>query len=257
MKKTLFLILIISLLSCDKKPINNNSGTPTSKSEIAAAQQQSLDKLDPYQIKQGQKVHFVDSQEIINGSNPIRTYNKEWVTEVTQLENSTAERVITTYKTVVDKHWDKDFSYTFKSVYHFPQMTNFELLDQLEDNRYQLNTLVQKLIEQKEVTEKSIQGIAYLNLKQKKVTVVPPQLVKNTKNCKGIKDCRLEADSITFDIVFLLNTGETQTHNIEWLISSDVPYFASILKQCAATVVAVDNLRVLVKQCTEVVDFDN
>ena len=96
----------------------------------------------------------------------------------------------------------------------------------------------------------------FRNLKKSEVVLVPPQKVKEAKNCKNIKGCRLIADRITYDIVFLMENDQTQTHNIEWLISSEVPFFAAILKQCASTLVPVDNLRVLVKQCNEVVDFN-
>ncbi len=243
-------------VACERDPVDSGPGEQTSPTEINKAQERSLAKLDPYEIKQGQTVHFTETQELISSQAPIKVLSKEWLTEVKLIENQPEERILTNYKTVTDRLWDKDFVYVFKGVYYLEQVESLELLDQLDQNRYSMTSILHQLQEQGRVEETEIEGVAFHNLKEQSVTIVPPDLVKNAKNCKGIKGCRLQGDRITYDVVFLLKGGGTQTHNVEWLISPDVPYFAAILKQCSTTIVPVDNQRVLVKQCNEVVDFN-
>ncbi len=256
MKFFVAIVFIGLLVACDRDPVNTGPGEQTTPTEINKAQERSLSKLDPYQIKQGQKVHFVETQELISSQAPIKVLSKEWLTEVKLIENEPEERILTNYKTVTDRLWDKDFVYVFKGVYYLEQVEALQLLDQLDENRYSMNSILRQLQEQGRVEETEIEGVAFHNLKEQSVSLVPPDRVKNSKNCKGIKDCRLQGDRITYDVVFLLKGGGTQTHNVEWLISPDVPYFAAILKQCSTTIVPIDNQRVLVKQCNEVVDFD-
>ncbi len=255
--RVLFLIAICLLsLSCERDPVGNNRGPQTTPNDIIEAQNRSLAKLDPYQISMGQRVHFIESQEIISSQGPLKALSKEWVTEVTDVANEPSERVLTTYKTVTDKLWDENFVYVFKGIYSLPQVEALELLDQLDQSRYQLPKMVQQLKERSGAEESEITGVAFHNLIEQEVTIVPPDKVKNSTNCKNLTSCQIKGDRISYDIVFLMANGNTQTHNVEWLISSEVPYFAGILKQCSTSLVPVDTLRVLVKLCNEVVDFD-
>lgn len=260
MRWILLILIAAGLLSCDRKSPDNSRGPQTSLDAISSLQKSFINRLDPYSIEEGQRVHFIESQEIISSQGPIKALSKEWVTEVTEVENTPEERTITTYKTVIDKLWDKDFTYIFKGVYFLEQVETLRLLNQLDDekpNRYSMESHLQSLMENGRVEEKEITGIAFHNLVHQQVVLVPPEKVKNAANCKGFEGCRINADQITYDVVFLLSNDDTQTHRVEWIISQDVPFFAAILKQCSTTVIPVDNLRVLVKQCNEVVDFDD
>lgn len=254
----IFAILLIgfTMLSCEREPLGNDSGSSVSATEIQLAQNRSLSKLNPYTVKAGQRIHHIETQEVISSQAPVKQLSKEWVTEVLEVENSESARYLTTSKQVTDKLYDKDFIYEFKNVYSLPQIETLSLLDQFNNNRYSMKSMLQNLSEQDQVEATEIQGVAYQNLSESRVSLVPPELVKDAKGCKSLQNCRIEADQIKYDIVFLLSDGTRRTHNIEWLISDQVPFFAAILKQCASTIVPLENLRVLVKQCNEVVDFD-
>jgi hypothetical protein len=242
--------------ACERNRTPPGLGPQTSAEAIERAQAKRLNSLDPYSIQQGQRVHFVESQEVISSQGPIKAYTKEWITEVTNVENNPETRILTTYKSVTDKTWDEDFVYIFKGTYFLQQLDALTLLDQLEDRRFYPSSVLQQLEKRSEQGTIEVEGIALHNLQEQSVSIVPPELVKNAKNCKNIVGCRIQGEQISYDVVFLMSDGSTQTHRVEWLFSAEVPYFAAILKQCSTSVFPIDNLRVLVKQCSEVVNFD-
>lgn len=257
MRKILLCGLLLSTLACEKKAQEHSRGPQSSKSAIEALQRAYTSKFDPYTIDVGQKVHRIETQEVITSQAPIKNLSKEIFIEVTELENFSDERLITTLRKVNDKITDANFTYEFKNVYSLPQLSSFQLMNQLSDVTHSIHTLTESLMEQStKKQEIKIKGIAYHNLKTHITTLKPPQLVQESPDCAGLKDCKINADKLTFDIVFLLSNGKTQVSNVEWFFSSEVPYFAGILKQCATTLIPVDNARALVKQCNEVVNFN-
>ncbi len=259
MKKLVLWLVLPVLLACERKAGDTSRGPQTNPTAIKALQNSFISELDPYSIQKGQKVHYIESQEIISSQQPIKAFSKEWTTKVTEVENLPEERIITTYKTVIDKLWDKDFPYIFKGVYFLEQVETMRLLNQLDQDdpdRYSMKSILNQLAEKGQVEEKEIKGVAFHNLKHSEAVLIPPELVQQDENCKGLENCRINGNIITYDVVFLLGDDKTQTHRVEWVISKDVPFFAAILKQCSTSVVPIENLRVLVKQCNEVVDFD-
>lgn len=255
-KKLTPLLVLVFTMNCQRDIRTTGNGPYTSETAISLAQDKALSKLNPYSVKTGQRVHKIETQEVVTSQGPQKILSKEWVTEVTQVEEDESFFSLTTLKKVSDKAWDKDFVYEFKDVYDLRQVKTQSLMDQLNLNSYHPSSIVEKLKESNNVQEKEIEGVAFQNLVSREVTLVPPELVKNAENCKGLKNCQIKADLITYDIVFLMTDGTTQRHQVEWHISSNVPFFAGIIKQCATTIVPLENLRVLVKQCREVVDFD-
>lgn len=249
------LILCFAMtVGCDKKLPNRDIGPQVSADEINIMVEKRLNQMNPYTIQLNQSTHKLESQEVITSGGVIRSYTKEWTTDVTELEEKKGDVLVTTLKMVHEKE-NGEFIYEVKNVYAFPQLQTRSLLEQLEKNDEGMENLVSELQQKAAEKEVTIVGVAYHNLKEKNVSVIPPPLVKNTKDCKGIPNCRINAYHITHDIVFLLSNGKTQTHNVEWVISAEVPFFAGVLKQCTSSLVPVNQVRVLVKQCREVVNF--
>lgn len=257
MNKTLILLFIaLGLWGCSKDVPAQTFGQPSSASQIRKAQEESLMNLNPLSVKTGQRVHSIETQEIISSQQPTKFLSKEWVIDVVEVEDTPVKFEVTTNKIVSDRNWEDDFVYQFKDVYLMAQAEPLRLLDQINTAQYDLETIVAKQLEAEDKQGIQLEGVAYFNLKKRPVQMVPPEAVKKSADCKGLKDCKIPADLITYDIVFLFDDGSTRTHNVEWFISSEVPFFASILKQCASTLVTVESQSVLVKQCTDVVDFD-
>jgi len=254
--KSLGLCAIFLFMACEREVADAPLGPQVTPDDIWRFQNDSLRNLDPYKIQKGQRVHKIETQEILSGQSPIKQMSKEWVTKVIEINNEEAYREIVTLQEVSDSQWDEDFIYEFKNIYYLQQMDPLQALDTLHQNSYQLNKMIEKL-KPKELQENvEVTGVAYHNLEKRKVTLSPPQLVKSEPDCKGIEGCRMTADMITYDVVFQMSDSSIQKHTVEWYVSPDAPYFAGIMKQCATTLLSVESARVLLKQCEEVVDFD-
>ncbi len=255
-------LLFLLVLGCIKEPRPSSPlGPPTTVEEIEFVQSKSISKLDPYSVEPQQRVHGIETIEVISSQNPIKNLSQEWVVEVTEVENFENRRLLTTLKSVSDKTLTDQFVYEVKNVYAIPQLQGFQILQPLKINSEELLSFLKEQNQKNSElnsfnqAEDSIEGIAFHNLKSQEVTLKAPPRVQKSKDCQGLSQCQMSADKITYDVVFLFNSGKTQTHNVEWFISHQVPFFAGILKQCATTIIPVDSARVLVKQCSEVVDF--
>lgn len=255
MSKLLLIIVPLLFLGCQREP-TKTAANYTSVSAIERAQNKSLSKLNPYSIEKGQWIHFIETQEVISSQGSNSFLSKEWTTEVGQAEDLPEGPMITLFRKVTDYLLDEDFVYEFKEVLQFlpPEPVNQQSLNPLKDGYHTLSQTVGRLKEQNE-RQNEITGISYQNLQVKRVVISPPEKVKNLPDCASISDCKLEGEQITYDVVFLFEDESTQRHTVEWLISAEVPFFAGLLKQCTTSFVPVDNLRVLVKQCRDVVDF--
>ncbi|MCJ8278004.1 MAG: hypothetical protein MJK18_14275 [Bdellovibrionales bacterium] len=247
MKLPFILGLLISLLflnlSCDQKKEDPGLGPQVNVIDIEIAQDQSLSKLDPYTV----------TQEVLTSQGPVKSISNESTIEVVDVENNPDARLITTLQKVLDLTAKDKFVYEVKNVFALSPI--FEapasrLKEQLNES-FSVASLSKA-----QVYEAQIQGVSFHNLKTQQVVLVPPSIVKDSSDCRGLDPCEIPSDLISYDVVFHLEDGTQQKHSIEWFISTKVPFFAGILKQCATTLVPVEDLRVLVKQCDEVVDFN-
>ncbi|MEO0336908.1 MAG: hypothetical protein AAF202_10960, partial [Pseudomonadota bacterium] len=191
---------------------------------------------------------------VISSQQPVKTLISESTLEVSDVENSVDLRTLTTLKKVNEPLKDKSFTYEIKNVFFLPQIESLSL----QRKFYEQELSVRQNVLPREddfTTSSEIQGVAYHNLKTQTVTLVPPETIQKAGDCRGLDNCEIQAELISYDVVFLMADDTTQTHNVEWYISRDVPFFAGLFKQCATTLVPIESLRVLVKQCTEVIDF--
>ena len=121
------------------------------------------------------------------------------------------------------------------------------------------NPLSLKLMEKDSPAQKSvsqeIEKVTFHDLVVKTENSRPPETVAKLEDCGGIENCEIEITKISYEVVFHFSDEKIQKHQVEWHLSPDVPFFASVLEQCATTLVPIDNLRVLVKQCEKVRDF--
>ena len=255
MRLLLSLCLALLLGSCEQKAPQNELGPATTADAIGAAQRQSLLKLNPDQVKEGQSTHIAETQEVITSDGPIHGLLKEWTLEVAQREDFKSFFEITTLKKEIDYSTEDKPVFEFKNVFIIEK-------DNLKNHQaHKVRTLAEKLSQAQysELTTKKsapeITEVSFHNLATQRVVMNPPENVSNSPDCRGLNPCKINADRIAYDIVFHFSDGSTRKHQIEWFISSEVPFFSAVLKQCATTLVPVEDVRVLVKQCQEVVDF--
>ena len=256
MKRTLshFIIVRMAMMGCEQEISDPGPGPKTSVAEIEKAQDLALQDLDPGSIQQGQKVYKIETQEVFSTQAPIKNLSKEWTTEVTQVNDEGHQKIVTTLKKV--RETDDDFIYEFKNVYAFDRMVNFEAHQETHTESHSTEQAYLSLQSGSLQLSNQIEGVAFHNLQSVPVTLQPPEKVKNSPDCRGLKDCQIQATLIAYNVVFQLTDGSTQTHNVEWYVTNQVPFFAGLFKQCATSLVPIENVSVLVKQCTEVVDFN-
>lgn len=257
MNKMTSMLLALFLLGCEDSPQQDELGPAVEMGDILDAQQKSLSKLDPYSVKEGERTHKIETQEVFSTQGSMKHLSKEWVTQVTEINHFDTYRELVILEKVSDREWDDDFIYEFKDVYFLPENLDVRQLSAKQHNLYQLNKTIERLrAQESESHPVEITEMTFHNLNTNQVVLSPPELVKNHEQCKGLKPCQLTADMITYDVVFKMSDDSQQKHTVEMYVSDQAPFFSGIMKQCATTLVPIDQARVLVKQCDEVVDFD-
>lgn len=251
------LIVSLLILGCEQKSQEDELGPPVAMEDILKAQQQSLSRLDPYTVKVGERVHKIETQEVFSTQGSMKHLSKEWVTEVSEVNFFDFFREIVILEQISDRDWDSDFIYEVRDVYTLPEPQRVAPLTAKQHQVYQVNKVIEQLRAQElETRQLFVEDMSFHNLKSLKVVLRPPELVKNHGQCKGLNPCELPADLITYIVAFQMSDGSQQRHTVEMYVSDKAPFFAGIMKQCATTLVPIEDARVLVKQCDEVVDFD-
>jgi|GEM_PF-2229038 len=254
LKISLYMVLPLTFLGCDP-PVENTQvlRSQVQTWEIQQAQRDALAELEPNQIQSGEVAYFVETQEVVTTEGPLINLVSEWTTEVTNTKAEGGFLFLTTIKTMVDHNE------TEKPIFKFEDEFAFEAITQETHKAVEQNPLSLKLMEKDEATQKSLGSrilkVTYHDLQIKKSFEPPPVAVTKSKDCSRIENCEIEMTTIDYEVVFHFADSTIQKHQIQWKISPDVPFFATILSQCATTLVPLDNLRVLVKQCQKVRDF--
>lgn len=91
--------------------------------------------------------------------------------------------------------------------------------------------------------------------------VIPaPTLVAQSSQCQGLVGCKIHVTKVEFDMVFWAGDSPDRIH-WEMLLSSEVPYLASLLNKCMTGQVTVPSTTgrapttLLLRQCQPVVNF--
>lgn len=122
-----------------------------------------------------------------------------------------------------------------------------------------------------DIRTRATSRVTFHNLKLEKTSVPVPEFVQQRANCGGLsrEKCRsaLKAFILSFDQV-AWNGNDGQRYTVLWVISPEVPYFAStqfstnprentpgIIKSCATTQLPYQGQRIKVTQCDEIKDF--
>lgn len=214
---------------------------PTTSKEISKAQQQILAAANPLSIQKGEFVYFIKSQEIYTGQqNPSVSLMEEEALTVLDRVDGPGYLQITMQKEIIDHLTEGSPHSLFKEVFYIgtePLDVNEEEAEN-EDNADSENSQIQ-----------------FYNLKITDEVLEKPAKVKEKEPCVTQQDCLLAVKKVAYDIVFL-DPENPQTTKVETWISTQVPYFSSILKSCFTTVISVDTARPLVRQCKSVFDYE-
>jgi hypothetical protein len=208
---------------------------PTTSLEIQKAQEEILAKISPLKIQKNEFVYFIKSQEVYTGQqDPSVSLMEEESITVTDRLDFPDYIEVTVQRDVIDHLVDGSPHSKFKDVYYFAN-----------DPAALARSLSAKASED---------DIRFYNLKVSSEKIKKPQKVIDKEPCTTPDECLLQVQKISYDIVFL-DPQNPQTTKVEVWLSSEVPYFATILQSCYTTVVSVETSRPLVRQCKTVFDY--
>jgi len=248
MMRILFAVLCLGLVSCDESKAPNY-GIPTSEEDIINAQRNALNKIDPTNIKQGEFVYFIKTQELYSSQEPTENLMEEEGLTVTEKTEFFGFSEITVVSEIIDHMTDGSPHYKFKDVFEVGTSIVDEPTSEPQEK-------LMKQLDAKTVAalDESV-DIKFYNLRVREEKISQPKKVLEHTPCPADTDCRINATIITYDLVVFEAGQPPQKNQFEVWISSEVPYFASILKSCVSAIVTIETVRPLVRQCKSVFDY--
>lgn len=243
---------LIFIAGCSKDE-EASSDIPATPEDIMDAQDKALGDADPLQIKAGQFVYILKTQELHSSQEPIENLIEETAITVTEREEFGDYFDVTVIKEIVDYVQPDKPHYKFKNIYSIdypaPFETDFAPKASKEHLMKQMSDKVKALAGEDEAE------VNYYNLKVEKVKMSPPSKVLEHHPCAEGADCRINVTKLFFDVIVSIPGEDPQRNQFELWASSEVPYFATILKSCVMTVIKVDTALPLIRQCESVYDY--
>lgn len=242
LKKLALSFFLLSLAGCSKDS-PSVPRVPTTAEQINKAQQEALALIDPLKIKKGEFAYFIETQEIYTGQQDpsISLMEEESLTVLDRVEGP-GYLEITVQKEVIDHLLEGSPHSIFKDVFYVSTSPDIPEVPEEESQ------------EEPPVEEPKESPILFFNLKVADERISKPKKVIEKYPCATETECSINVKKISYDIVFT-DPAAPQTTKVETWVSSEVPYFASILKNCYTTVVSVETARPLVRQCKSVLDY--
>lgn len=258
--------------SCMQKPeLDDNDGAPAAPAAVQESLLSAWDNADANTIKV-QEFTFAEKTLKISSLNPRQTL-KEGIT-VSLIENQTDQKLIHLLRQTeefTDNNQSKlSTSEQILSVKKTSSTdpTSAEVLSSL-------STLSPPLQQQTAGTDLGVQVLSGLlsscipspdwdvqcfNLRSDTFMSDPPELVKARPNCDGIPNCKIRIKRVQFDLVLTTteNDGRTKVkqkalYSISF--SPDLPYLARMTEWCYQGLGTLQNQKIPVKFCQNVLDF--
>ena len=164
---------VFCVLSCDRpKDTSNEFGDITSPEQIQKAQSDAIATLSPNSVEVGQRVHGIETQEVLTTQGPLQNLVSEWQTEVTEKEDFDDYVLFTLHRRVID-HGETD-----KPIYDFKHIVGFAKTETRTPQDVKDLSLSYKLFSSDTPAAKSdkieILDVTFHNLQNKMITVAPP-----------------------------------------------------------------------------------
>lgn len=245
----LSLVLSSTLLGC-KKSSETSFGAEADINEINTIQNAILSKSDPRDIQVGDFTYILSTQEIFSGSNPTRMILEEEGITITDRQEDNVG-IYFTYVQELVKHLSGGKTTTDKF-----ERTAAVAKDSTKINKDESEGEVEDPSTDPNTGFPPGTSVTYHNLVTRQVRVPRPALVEQRDPCPAGQDCSINAVQIFFDVVLHIEGEPSRKNQVERLISSEVPYFGSILKNCLTTVAEIEDARPLVRQCQTVYDYE-
>lgn len=238
----LSLVLILSVfLGCAEKG-DVPQAIPTTSEEIEKAQSEAFGSISPQNIKAGEFVYTLKTQQVFSSQEPQESLLEEESITITDRIDYVDYIEFTLVKELIDHTQPDSPHFKFKDVLYLAK-TPQDLAKEDEPTS-------------PEIEDPSGISIEYFNLKVVADKVRKPAKVLEREPCtEGDGSCFINVKKITYDVRITVPPEKPFTSGVEVWISQDVPYLAAVLKSCMTTVAIIDDARPLVIQCTQVADY--
>lgn len=235
------------LFGCKKSEDSASLGAEADINEINNIQNAILAKSDPRDMAVGDFTYILSTQEVFSGSSPSRMILEEEAITITDRQED-AVGIYYTYVQEIVKHLSSGKT-----------TDKFERTAAVAKNSTDVNK--DDVTEEEETTDGDTgfppgTSVTYHNLVTREVRVPRPALVEQRHPCPAGQDCSIKALHIFFDVVLHVEGEPSRKNQVERLISSEVPYFGSILKNCLTSVAEIEDARPLVRQCQTLYDYE-
>lgn len=249
-------LLLFGVVGCMKKPDH----TPDYGPEVPFSKiEEALDELgvsDPMTIEAGEFA-YVERTQVLDNSSPFLTLQRaDTITEKTETSTQYVFKIVTELNEWID------------GAMRSSKTESTATLDKPDLNAAGRTAPRQGVKPYDNQTRISIRSLGpsseedegdytFHNLK-KEVSLVPiPELVQQRPDCGGLSDCTksLRALEVSFDRVDWSKSEQGDRTAFKFIVSPDVPYFASQLLGCAQAWIDIEGRLYPLLQCEEIRDF--
>ncbi len=271
------LISIFLILSCAPQSEElEEFGPQASSDEVNDELTKGLSGVNVLSMEVGDFIHRLETSEFTTADGQQELISAELGYNVLDMQTIDNIRRYTLVREIIDYTGDEVQKNTFESeiefdLSEFVESSYLKLISTdvhsraenllLEHTRKAKNQFIESSKGRnplKTMSESEIQ-VTYHNLKSKEIEIDVPARVLERDQCGGVPSCKLNVLYITYDEI-LRNDESAERYRNEYYFSNDIPFSPfdgelNLLKQCLTGIGKIGTSRLLVKQCTSVVDF--
>lgn len=241
MKKLFTGIVILAVLGCSKDE-DTRQPVPTTAADIQKAQSEAFGNADPLNIKAGEFVYTIQTQQVFSSQEPTESLMQEESLTITDRQEFNEYIEFTLVKELIDHTEAGSPHYKFKDVLY---LAKYPQPEEEEDSNGA-----------PEMEDPNPVSIEYFNLSVTLENMRKPKKVLEREPCnENDGSCYIKVHKINYDIRYTAPPEKPQTSHVETWISQDVPYLAAVLQSCFRTIAFVEDARPMVRQCTTVLDY--
>jgi len=238
MKRLFTLLICLSVFACAKEE-DAVTAVPTTPEDIQKAQDEAFGAANPLNIKAGEFVYTIETQQVFSSQEPTESLLQEESLTITDRQDFPDYVEFTLVKEVIDHTQPDSTHFKFKDVIYLEK--NQDAKDEAEAP---------------ELEDPNGISVEYFNLRTTIEPMRKPKKVLERDPCnEDDGSCNILVHKISYDVRVTVPPEKPQISQVETWISPQVPYLAAVLQNCFRTVAVIDDARPLVRQCNTVIDY--
>lgn len=268
-------------LGCIKQPELTTPmlGEESSFEELDQIIDEALENLNPYSIRQGQRVL---REQFMTVELPPRQKMGLQLTTVTQVKLF-SDVFFILYQDEIQNFFDEEPVWLVEEVITLPPVScandvaksnainlNFPIIPLRQKTKARLKnqsinlSLLKKLqmqktqLQKKEATAMSEQPIIRIslhNLSSQKTMWPIPDFIQSRPQCGGVPNCQMPATEISYRLALWTSDTEYESFDSKLIVSTDAPYFGLVLSDCREQQPIIGDRDYFIRVCDEVSDF--